>query len=296
MNPTSLIAQTFELTANHNCTVVDQYNTPTGRTVSINPDNTTRYFRFCAAANGNDTASGATSEESAAEMLDHVKRRLNAGTGGTPWLVSINSSGFVRITYVGTGSASITWTSTTLRDGLGFTGNLTFSSGQTQTAAYQPSHCYFLVGRETQSPYRANRHMVAAVKTRAGRVSALKSGSRPTETRFVSVLHPTSYAYQSSLAIYSTPIEPSSAYETVTDTFGAAQPWSMMHLAGCWDHACGLLLGTFQAEVSSTATTYDLAYLDPESSEENELLEANFLGTQKIKELVFSVKTKGASL
>lgn len=295
--PTTLVAQTFKLSVAYNLTVTDQHGT--GRTVSINSLGSDRYFRFCAAPNGDATASTATTEEAAVEFINHVQQRLNAGFSAV-WSLSIIDQGLIKILYSGTGLGSITWdTNKIIRNLLGYTGNATsnLSNGAYVYGTYQPTHCLFCVGRETETPYAHERHAVAAARTRGGRVSAWFSGSRPVFSRFKSVLHPTTQSHQSSLAMYSTPIEPDRDPRTVSDAAGVAPPWSAMDFLGAsWGHALGILPGTFQNEVAGTATVYDLAYLDPDSRESHKLTEASYIKQQLIDGLSFVVRAKGASL
>lgn len=299
MNPNTCIAQTFVLLVAYTLVVIDQYNTPTGRNVSVNSANAERYFRLICCANGDATASAATSELTAAEFLNHVQQRLNNGIAGAVWTVTITAEGFVKITYSGTGSASITWEAEhVIRNLLGFTGtSLSFAAGQTRTATYQPTHCIFAVGRELNAPYEHQRQNVAAVQTRGGRVSAIFGGTRPTVVAFDSSLHPTTAAYQTSSAVYSTPIEPDRDPTTVSDAAGTSPPWSMLDFMGAsWGHALGALWGTFQDEVAGVATKYDLVYLMPDAKEQNALIDRSYIGQQMVKGLRFSVKEKGKAL
>lgn len=297
--PNSLIAQTFVLLIAYTLAVLDEYDDEDPRNVEVNPLDEPSYFRFIAAPNGNATASTATNEEAAVEFCNHLEQRLNAGLMVPVWTVRINSKGLVIITYLGTGTASITWDAgLVIRNLLGFTGTeLTFTSMQQRTATYQPTHTVFLVGRETEAPYSHLRHDVAAVKTRGGRVSATFGGSRPVECMFDSSLHPTTQALQVSRDTWSTPIEPNRDPRIVSDAAGIAPPWSMFDFFGCnWGHALGALWGTFQDEVAATATTYDLVYMSPDSREQNILINRSFIAQQVARGLRFSVRNKAASL
>ena len=300
--PTTLIAQTFRLTTSYTFTVKDQYNPVTARTITINPTAATKYFRFAACANGDATASAATTEEAAAEFLDHVQQRMNDSIAGPVWVLTLNDQGFSKVKYTGTGTGTVfVWDAgSIIRNLLGFTGSSISPALGTNAfvlSTYQPTHTIYLIGRDIDSPYKHKRQNVSASQTRGGRVSAWSSGSRPVFSAFDSVIHPTNQGYQSSLGIYSSPIDPDRNSRVVTEAAGTSPPWSVMDFLGTgFGHACGILPGTFQAEVAGTATVYDLSYLTPESREENVLVERNYIGHQKLQGLEFVVRTKGDSL
>lgn len=294
--PNSLIAQTIHIPSNLTFSVKDQYNPSSARTVTLYA----AYYRIGCAANGDATASGATSELTAAELLNALTQRMNAGIATNVWSWGWTTTGRVKLTYSGTGTGEISaWDSgEVIKNLLGFTGLTgSISSGQSATATYQPTHCVFLVGRDLVAPYEHQRQNVAAVQTRGGRVVAAFGGKRPLVVAFDSSLHPTTAAYQSSLALWSTPVEPDRDPVTVSDAAGVTAPWSMLDFMGAsWGHALGMLSGTFQDEVAGTATKYDLLYLLPDAKEANSLIDRSYIGQQMIKGLRFSVKEKGKAL
>lgn len=298
ISPTTLIAQTIKLTTPYTFTVKDQYDPVTARTITINPSGT-KYYRIAAAPNGDATASTATTEEAGVDLLNHITQRMNDSIATNVWAWTLSTNGFAKLTYTGTGTGTIfSWDAgSIIRNLLGFTGSSISPALGTNAfvlGTYQPTHCVFVAGRETDSPHKHQRQTMGTSKTRGGRVSAWKSGKRPTLSEFDSVVHPTTLAYQTALALYSTPVEPERDPITVTVDPGVSPPWSMLDFMGtAHGHACGILPGTFQNEVAGTATAYDLAYLLPESREENVLIESSYLGQQRVNGLKFSLLARG---
>lgn len=299
MLPTTLLAQTVKLTVKATLTVKDQHGA--SRSIDINPADAERYFRISACAQGDATASAATTEETAAEFLHHVQTRLNNGVSAV-WVVSLQTDGFVKIQYTGTGLGQITWDSgNTVRNILGFTGSATSNLGTNAytVGSYQPGHVLFVVGRSTESHWRTNAAHITAFETRGGIVDAVIGGSSVEELSFDSELHPTNTTYQSSLAVYSTPIDTTGRNSRTVnlDAGGLAPPWSAKDFFNvARGSVIGALIGTFQTRLTGSTTTYDLCTISAKTQAEMQLREQSFLGAQRIKGIVLRRRTPEVSL
>lgn len=111
--------------------------TPIGRNISLSGT----YWRVFAAQSAWTGANRSTPKE----LLAALAAAANAGPGAPHWAVTLRPSGVVRVAWNGpSGAATWTWSSTALRNVLGFTGTLNFAApGAFVDGTHQPLFCVF---------------------------------------------------------------------------------------------------------------------------------------------------------
>lgn len=101
----------------------------------------TGYFRTKLAS-----TTGVGTEDNPYELIYNVQSAL-----GAKWVVSMISSGKIRIQYVGTGTGELIWTSVQIRALLGFDiGVGPLATNAFQDGAYLPTHCIFSPSSDDQ--------------------------------------------------------------------------------------------------------------------------------------------------
>jgi hypothetical protein len=302
--PTTILATTFTLSSSYSITVTDDSRTGSA-SVSINPAAATRYFRVFAAAAGDATASTALDETTAVDFLDHLERRLNVITGGL-WTVALDTDGRVKITYNGDGTpnGAITWSSTVIKNILGFTSNISgLTTGASAKATYQPSWCFFANSRASDTNWRRIPVPAALVDMGDGSTYGFIGNNRRLERSFDCLGHPRTSALQASTDVWITPIEsdntsralnvPASASDTT-----ATPPWDFW----TWlDTSAGIMLGaclgTLQGCIAGTTTTYDQVNLTAKAHEADTApIQANHDGKDTIKGIFLSLVARSVTL
>lgn len=256
--PTSCLQRPFQLTAAAQFTVTDSDN-PLGHAVVV-ADAWYRMFLSYSAAAG-------LFEASPENFILAVVAAL-----GDLWVVQLLTTGYIKITYAGTGTGVIAWSTgtnqdTTIRNLLGFTGNVSLGAGASVTATYQPRFCVFNVARgEGDTGWTSVPESSASDRMPSGVVQGWGDGLFGMERRLNLEHHPKTITQQSS-SLYATPMYPvASRIQQPPTLISTAPPYSVYEfirtsrarrLAG--------LIGTFQLFLAASVTTYDVFYLMPET-------------------------------
>jgi hypothetical protein len=273
---TTALNATLALTTSYTATVVDQHDVG-GRTATFGTGATTTYWRVCVAA---VSGTPSTSAGSPVHLLVYLQTQLNAGSGGgNYWTVAINSSGFVAISYSGTGTGTITWSGTVIRNILGFTGNVSCASGGTQTATYHPTHVAYFLGTSNATNWVDDPPLCAIDTSRDGSTYGLTDTQGLRTYTFDGLFHPYDWGTRATLGMSSTassatPIwGDSTRFKTRSATAGIVPPSGLVDFF----HACrannsvsgmakcGALIGNFQSAVLGTVSTFDEVYLSADT-------------------------------
>lgn len=222
--PDYLFAQTFALTGTHNVSVVDSAGT---NTRNLNTNSSTNYYRIYLAG----TAGGAVTVANPTDLLYTVTQNLNSSR----WLVELLTTGFVRIKYLGTGTGTITWTTATVRNLLGFDTTVgPLAQNATQTAAYLPTHCIFAIGCSPDSGWRGTPQRIAGVQLPDGTVSAWSDGRHGRARDLTIALAPRDWSTRTTLDAAGTPKDGDSSRYLTASTSEPAQapPWGILDQLG----------------------------------------------------------------
>lgn len=265
----SMMAAVIRWTTNYNLTVVDAAD-PGGRTVSINPTGTRYYRVFLGAFSGGTTASAAI------DLLQHLEDQLNATTGATDWAVEMLSTGFVKITYSGLGTASITWDAgLVVPKQLGYAGTDTgtldpgLGTGST-TATYHPTHVVYSLNRAKATDWVQRPPPSALAEMDSGEVYGWTGGKWVQSYTFDSEFHPRTWTVRASTSAAATPAISEHGVRMSLAT-AVSPPWSVedaLVYAGqtaSWGQHAGFALGTFQTLVSGGSTAFDIGALSAET-------------------------------
>lgn len=255
----SMLAQPIVLAASTNvASVADPYAT---RTVALDAG---VYRIFLAPGSGTGT------EEDPWELLSALKTKFDAATGGAnPYEFTLTTSGFVKLTYSGSGTTTVTWsTGNVVRNLLGFTATL--SAILTATATYHPTHCAYSEGRESDSGWIVQPGKQPCAVTRGGRVYARTDGARRVvrHVRFGPL--PELWEHRDGTTGTGLDCSPALPDDTArwlapSSTPGLAPPWSWNDLVqSSGGQRLGAALGTFQ-ELLQTPGQYDAVYLHPDT-------------------------------
>lgn len=254
---TAMLAQPYTIGSAVTATVYDDA-VPTGGTASLVTSGQTGTFRTFLAPSG-----GAGTEASPRSLLKIVETNL----GTALWEVRLQSDGRVRIKYKGTtASGRIVWGSSTVRNLLGFdadVGPIAAGSNGTQTGAYQPTHCAFLVARARDSGWVPTPQRFAGAEMPTGEVYGWGDAYRRMRRSFDARFHPVDHATRVARGAAASALFPAaSRWAQPASAAGTAPPWSLYELiATAAGKRLGAALGTFQDLVAGTATSYDAVYL-----------------------------------
>lgn len=260
---TTMWAQTLLFRAAYQFQTVDQDGTNTRTVASGAGSSTPKYYRVLLA----EAAGSAASEGACQNLLTAFENALN--TSGSRYTVDITTDGYVKVTYNGTGTSTLTWTtsaSNALRSVLGFTsGWSSLASGASTTAQTQPSHvAYSFVAGDDTGWTTESGHQ--ALGETPDNIFGWTDQKHRVVRSFTLRFHPTLDSDRSALGTSPiTPMLPSTHARLATPSGSliAGGPWSVWELVqtalsdGTYNGRVGLALGTFQALVSGTTTTID---------------------------------------
>lgn len=287
--PTVLLAQVIKLVGTIEVAVTDSFST---RTVTLVAAATTRYGRIYLAAAG---AAG-TSASGPYDILDAFEDALNAAPGAAYWSVRLQASGAVRITYNSTGTGTITWTSTDLRNLLGFTGNLSLAQDAYSTATYAPGGCIVAsCADEEDTGWQATPTGVASSETLAGVAVVSDSTHRKISRACTLRLLPFTQAEQTSgerltpafpeettanAARWTTP----SATAYYSAAFSAHEFVATVHrIAGA---PAAFSIGGLQSLIATSTTTFDVGYVSTETLRGGDLFPHSVPGWYARRDLI----------
>lgn len=254
-----MVSQAVQLTGSHDVAVTDatgSFNASLGGGA---------WYRFFAAK----TAGGAGTETNPYELL----HRFRALLGIALWDVTLRPNGRVRLSYSGAGLATIVWTSTTVRNLLGFAANLNVGSGLSVDAPNLPTHVvYASAANDSGWTVRAGRFSGARMPH--GRVYGwgdnLQTLTRSLDLRLL----PKDDATRAALiALDATDVPGTPAYGLTSRRTnpgaaepGQAHPWGASELVATGGgRSLGCILGTLQTAIATPAgAAYEVAFLTPE--------------------------------
>ncbi len=260
----TMLAQTFSLSTSYAIAVVDSFST---RTVTINPTGTVWYRNWIAKQT---TGAGAT-ESDAADFIKHVQARLNLAPGSTLWTLALQSSGVIRATYSGTGTGSLTWTSTVPRNLLGFNATVSLAANASVNATYAPTHVAYILCLANDSSWVSQPQTFAGGVLPSGEVYGWGNATFMESRTFDIRLSPTDATEKATAGTSITEMFPLySRRKTPSSTPGTAPPWSVHELLrtsysdGTNCGRLGAIFNTFTASPSVT-DTFDEVFLAPET-------------------------------
>lgn len=262
--PTSMLAQGLYLPDDIAIDVNDDV-LPGVRALSV----TTGWYRIFLAPY---TGVADYSERKPFDLLRVLEGQLAAGAN--KWTVRLQRSGRIKITYNGTGTGTLAWSTldaVTIRDLCGFAGDVVLASGASATAPYPPMGVLYMVSRESCTGWVPKATLVAASRASNGRVSGTTDGSLLLVQRWTSRVHPRTWDEADEYTSYCTPLWPSDARVSrklsARGPVGKAPPWSVSEFCvTALARRLGMALGTFQELVAGTRTDYEAGYLAPDSA------------------------------
>lgn len=197
---------------------------------------------------------------------------IEAGLVDSRWRVELLPIGRVKITYLSTGTGTITWSTgdaLVVRNLLGFTANISLTSGSSITATYPPMGCLFMRAREKASDWTARAAGLSASLAGNGVVSGRTDGRRILTQQFTSRVHPRTWTEAARHGSYVTPL-----YSLDNAATRRLQPTGPVGLSGAWScdefittalgRRLGMALGTLQDLISEARTDYEAGYLLPD--------------------------------
>ena len=211
------------------------------------------------------TAGAGGGHDDPREMLGALEAEL----GASLWRVDMTAAGLVRVTYLSTGTGTITLTND-VRNLLGFTSNTVgpLNTNASVTATYLPTHCVFAPGASDDGWQQvAGRASVAAMPD--GTAYGWQDG-RVTQAREITLqMLPRDEAARALVSAAGT-----NALETTTTRLdpgasepGQSPPWSVpMTLATCAGLECGWT-DRLPEVIAGTHTAFDEVYVLPPSYE-----------------------------
>lgn len=197
---------------------------------------------------------------------------IEAGLVADRWSVRLQRTGRVKITYSGTGTGTISWSTgnaLAVRNLLGFTANISLTSGSSITGTYPPMGVLLMRAREKASDWIARAAGFAGSLAGNGVVSGRTDGRRILTQTFTSRLHPRTWAEASTFGAYTTPL-----FTLDNAATRRLQPSGPVGLDGAWSvdqfvttalgRRLGMALGTLQELIAETRTDYEAGYLLPD--------------------------------
>lgn len=252
-----LLAQTVQLTSSQEVATTDDRGGPTARAVAA-----AWYRTYLAPASG--TAGTSTDPT---ELLSAV----TAALGASKWLVSLTSSGLVRVKYLGSGTGTLDFTAaTTLRSLLGLTSSTVgpLATNATFDAPYLPTHCLFGFVVEPDTGWVDDAGRFAGARLPDGTVYGWDDGRVTYTRRATWRLLPKDWTARTALGASATPawgLQSRWLYPASGEP-GQTPPWGAVDtLATAAGRQCAVTWGDLQDHVAGTATGYELVYLTPES-------------------------------
>lgn len=198
------------------------------------------------------------------ELLGTLRTQLGIAT----WDVEMLPTGRVRLTYLGTGTGSITFTNA-VRNLLGETGSAAIgplATGATFTTSRQPTHCVFAAAAEDEG-WQSVQGRAAVQEMPDGSVYGWQDARTRLTRRITLTLLPRDDAARTALGSLSTAAIAETTYR-LAPGFGAPgqpPPWSVPQtLATAVGGRCGWT-DDLQAVIAGTASSYDAIFLGAES-------------------------------
>lgn len=263
-NPSVMLAQVVTLVGAVTVAVSDSFST---RTITLVSGGSTTYARVFLA----DGAASGTTASSPIDLLRTLEALLNAAPGSSLWLVRLDPTGAVRVTYQGTGTGTITWSGTSLRNLLGFTAGLSIAAGGSSLATYAPGGCVIApCAAEDDSDWQPIATGVAAGETQTGAVVALDSTYRRLARKLQLRFLPKTPAEQTSgerltPALPTDSVANSTRYTAPASAAYFEQGYSAHEFIATAHRTagapCAFALGDLQELIAGSATTFDVGYL-----------------------------------
>lgn len=268
---TTAFAQAFLIPSNLTFTAKDPHDAVAGRTITV-PAN--YYWLWCAI-----DATGTGTITDPYPFLTTLQTALNTGSGGgNYWTVSVSATtGKIQIACSATGS--LLWSTgggAQVANLLGFGQTTVSFTSNTQTATYQPLYVVYAIARTEDTGWTLNHGFSAAVQLPTGAVDAIQSGYALAKRTFDLRFHPSDYTTGTVTLAALEGVEPRAtpyaAYSTLmltptaTLSTSLGPPWSIwqwLATGGGWPIAC--VFGHWQDFVGGGDTSFDIAYLTPES-------------------------------
>ena len=248
-----LFAQTFRSVSGYTCTTTDSRGGPTNRSIAAG------YYRVrLAAAAGTGAATDPT------ELLAALETAL----GAAYWRVRLQTSGLVRVTYLGSGNGTLTLPAE-LAAILGhgnIVGPLAANGGYTD-GTYLPTHCVFAAACDPDSGWIDDPARFAGATLPSGVVYGWHDGRNLLRRRASFAALPKTWAFRTSLGASGTPAFPVSSrvQSPITSEPAQAPPWSALDThATAAGVQCAITWGDLAAIIGGTVTEYDVVYLAPE--------------------------------
>lgn len=248
-----MLAQAFRIATTATLTTTDDRGGPTNRSLGA------KWYRTFLAPSG-----GTGTETDPAELLLAVETAL----GASKWRVRMTASGLVRITYLGTGTGTLTIATSDLANLLGHTGgSFTLATNAFRDGEYPPTHCLFAHVCEPDTGWIDGPGRFAGAALPSGVVYGWHDGRNVLKRTATFAALPKTWALRSSLGASGTPAYPVSSrlQSPSTGEPGQDPPWSVLDTqATAAGLQCAVTWGDFEALVGGTVTAYDLVYLSPE--------------------------------
>lgn len=247
-----LLAQSYELTGTSALAVDDDrgvatYNLAAGW-----------YRTFLA------PVAGAATEDDPAELLQAMETALDPAH----WTLRMQSTGIIRVTYLGAGTGDLAIGNADLAALLGHTGGvISLASGSYLDCAYQPTHCVFAFACDPDTGWIDLPARFAGAALPTGKVYGWHDGRATLKRNAAFRALPKTHALKAGLGSLSTPAYPVSTrlLSPATGEPGQAPPWSAIDThATAAGSSLGVCWGNFEAIVAGSSTEYDVAYLSPE--------------------------------
>lgn len=290
MNPSALLSQVVRLAGAITVDVVDSHST---RTVTLVGSGTTRYARVYLA----DTGAAGTTAAAPWDVLDKLEDTLNAAPGSTLWTVRLDPVGAVRITYLGTGTGTLTWSGTNLRNLLGFNVGISLGAGASELAAFAPGGCIVATcADENDNGWQPVATGVATGETLAGTVVAVDSGHRKLTRSLVLRLLPYTLVEQTAGEY----LTPAFAQDIASNNTRWSSPSSTAYFNGGGYSAHEFLatvhriaaapaafaIGSLQELIAGSESEYDVGYVSSETLRGSELFPLSVPGWYARRDLV----------
>jgi hypothetical protein len=207
------------------------------------------------------------------------------GTESNPWcslqkireicsnyfIFSLESNGHVKITYNGLASGEISFVSSSIvKNMLGFnTASITFTSGSSNTATYQPYGAVFTINRANDQGWNRTLSQGAYQELPNGNVYGWSDGyvksTKKQDLRFL----PTDQSYKDTTGSPATPCFPVTKSEWMQPALlenGYTPPFTFSHfLYMTPGKPVRAVHSTFQSNVSGSDTSFEVVYIRPDT-------------------------------
>lgn len=250
-----MLAQSYQITATQTVKTTDDRGGPTNRTLAAG------WYRTRLAA-----AAGVGTEADPTELC----AALTTALGASKWRVALVSTGYVEITYLGTGTGSIDLsTSLPVRALLGFTGNVgPLATNTAQAGAHLPTHCVLSTHATDDSGWIDTARRFAGAALPDGTVYGWDDGRMAYRRTVTLSMLPRDTAARTALGASGTPCYATTGARLLspsTSEPAQAPPWTVTDTLGTIaGRSCGLALGTLQQIIAGTVTEYVTCYTTPE--------------------------------